>query len=143
MSQQIPLRERLAEILDPHAWSGWRALYAFSARNAEQEEDEELRQRILENAENFADATHGAAKHSSLQMADTIIELTSSGLLEMLKNAPSPSEMGSPEGQARYREWHATFSGLDLEKLGTSTDILPPAPSNVRLPQVNEEAPQP
>lgn len=114
----IPLRERIAELLDPMPWNGWRVLFERSARDAEKEIDAEARERIFAGARTYADSIHAERKQQSLELADKVISLTADGLIELLKDAPSPGILGSREGYAQYRAWHRTVQGLDLSTIG-------------------------
>lgn len=111
---EMPLRQRIAELVDPIAWNGWRGLYRFASRDVELEEDLEARERILAGAKHYADSFHLPAQNRSLELADTIITLTADGLAELLKDAPTPDELMTREGANRYRQWHARVSQLDL-----------------------------
>lgn len=136
---ETPLRQRIAELVDPTSWSGWRALYGFASRDAELEEDLEARERIFAGARHYADSFHLVAQNRSLELADTIIKLTADGLAELLKDAPYPDELMTREGANRYRHWHARVSQLNLFA-GTApqngTPAIAAAPADDEAPSV-------
>jgi hypothetical protein len=111
------LRERIAELVDPQCWEGWRAMHKFTlehiAKDLRGVSETQMRQVAAERA----DALHGAAKTRSLEVADKIIESVSRDVLLLLRDAPNPQDLATPEGLAVYREWHQRLSQLNFEVL--------------------------